>query len=196
MTPLGKVAFYHKVWIRSVIAYTLAGSLSATSVGFVLGSIGSVVPWQGTRAIGFYFIGLLGLLLAAREWGWINFNLPERKLQTEKTWVHSFGFVTASFMWGLHIGLGFATRITYGGFWVLVAVAVVLGDPFYGAILMLAYWIGRALPVWIAPSFMKSDAQAADLPEKIFAEGQVYHRVVGVALAWSVVVIVLLARSI
>lgn len=176
------------------MAYTIGGYLSATLVGVVLGTIGSALPWERARVIAFYLIGMLSLLLAAREWGWVDFRLPERKMQTEKVWVHSFGFATASFMWGLHIGLGFATRITYGGFWALVAIAIVLGDPLYGAIIMLVYWTGRALPVWLAPKWVASDAEAADLPEKVFAEGLVYHRVVGIALLWCAAVVALFAR--
>jgi cytochrome c biogenesis protein CcdA len=194
MTPLGKVANYHKLWLKSAVAYTVAGCFSAALVGVVLGTIGSALPWESSRLIAFYLIGFLSLLLAAREWGWIAFALPERKLQSERVWVHSFGFVTASVMWGLHIGLGFATRITYGGFWVLVAIAVVVGEPIYGAILMLAYWMGRALPVWVAPSLIASDEEAVELSERVFTDELVYHRVVAIALVWSAVVIVLFAH--
>jgi hypothetical protein len=188
------VARYRKLWFRSVVAYTIGGYFSAALVGVVLGTIGSALPWEGARVIAFYLIGILSLLLAAREWGWIDFRLPERKQQTEKVWVHSFGFVTASFMWGLHIGLGFATRITYGGFWILVAIAIVVGDPLYSTIIMLVYWTGRALPVWLAPRSVASDAEAADLPAKVFADGLVYHQVVGIALVWSAAVIALFAQ--
>lgn len=155
--------------------------------------IGRVLGGGTVRGIAFYLIGFLSLVLAAREWGWIRFRLPERKLQTEKVWVHEFGFVSASAMWGLHIGLGFATRVTYGGFWVLVAVALVLGEPLYGAAVMLAYWLGRALPVWVAPALIPSDSEAIELSDAIFEHRLVYHRVMGIALVWSAAVIVLLA---
>lgn len=141
----------------------------------------------------FYLIGFLSLVLATREWGWISFHLPERKRQTEKFWVHEFGFVMASAMWGLHIGLGFATRVTYGGFWILVAVALALGDPVYSTVLMLAYWLGRVLPVWVAPALLDSSSAAINLPETISDQRLVYHRTVGFSLVWSAVVIVLLA---
>lgn len=141
----------------------------------------------------FYFIGLLALVLAAREWGWIVLRVPERKRQTEKSWAHDFGFVIASAMWGLHIGLGFATRVTYGGFWILVLIALALGEPRYGAMLMLAYWLGRALPVWIAPALLKSSSDAMELPGAILADRFLYQRIVGLALLWSFGVAVLFA---
>lgn len=188
------MAHDYKLWFRSVLAYTVAGCVSAVLVGAVLGAVGRGLGGPAGGAA-FYLIGFLSLVLAAREWGWIGFRLPERKLQTEKVWVHEFGFVTASAMWGLHIGLGFATRVTYGGFWVLVAVALALGDPVYGAVLMLVYWLGRTLPVWVAPALLESGSDAVELSEVIYDHRQVYHRVVGGALLWTAVAIVLLALS-
>jgi cytochrome c biogenesis protein CcdA len=158
-----------------------------------LGAAGRWIVGDATKGIAFYLIAFLGLVLAAREWGWVSFRLPERKRQTEKFWAHDFGFVMASAMWGLHIGLGFATRVTYGGFWVLVTVALALGDPLYGAVLMLVYWLGRVLPVWAGPALSRSDSEAVDLSESAWEHRPVYNRIVGVTLIWSVVITVLLA---
>src|SRR5437764_3685853 len=152
ITRLGQVAGDDRWRLRCMIRATIAGCVSAGATGALLGLFGHLLrleSWQRPLA---YFIGLLALLLAAREWGWIRFPLPERKRQTEKYFAHSFGFVTASWMWGFHIGFGFFTRITFGGFWVLVAAAIGSGSPGYGAVLMVVYWLGRMLPVWVAPS--------------------------------------------
>lgn len=154
-----------------------------------------MIGWSGVARIGLYVVALLSLILAAREWGWIKFRLPERKLQTEKVWVHQFGFVLASAMWGLHIGLGFATRITYGGFWLLVAAILALGDPSFGSMLMLSYWLGRVLPLWLAPVLLSSSDEVLDSTEAVFDHGFVYHRLVGIGLAWSAGLTILLAVS-
>ncbi len=183
LTPLGKGA--RGLWFRSVLAYTAGGFVSATLTGMALGLVGR---WLGVGAaadVPFYFISILALIIAAGEWGWICFRLPERKLQTEKFWAHEFGFIMASAMWGLHIGLGFATRVTYGGFWLLVTVALAMGDPTYGSILMLVYWLGRALPVWVAPALVGPTRDATELPEAILEHGLMYHRVVALASVWS-----------
>ena len=182
----------YNLWFRSALAYTIAGAFSSLIVGLALGAVGKVIGSGGT-SIALYLVAVLSLLLAAREWGWINFRLPERKLQTEKLWAHEFGFVMASAMWGLHIGLGFATRITYGGFWVLVAIILALGDPRFGAIVMLSYWAGRALPLWLAP--LLSAEETANFSESIFDHRLVFHRVAGIGLAWSAGLAVLLAAS-
>jgi len=154
-------------------------------VGVLLGAIGRALGGKPGGGKIFYPIGFLALTLAAREWGFLKFDLPERKRQTRKAWAHEFGFVTASAMWGMDIGFGFGTRITYGGFWLLVAVAAGFGDPAYGGAIMLTYWLGRVLPTWLAPLLLTSVSDVMELPRVILVEGSLYHRLVGVALFWS-----------
>jgi len=162
-------------------------------VGMLLGAIGRGAGVASAGSTAFYLIALLASLLAAREWGWIAFRLPERKCQTEKVWAHEFGFVFASAMWGIHIGLGFATRVTYGGFWVIVALALALGNPAFGALLMLLYWLGRAMPLWVAPALTRSGPDPTELPEMILADRLVFHRLVGSGLVGSAATALLLA---
>lgn len=145
LSHLGKVA--PTIWFKSVIAYTVSGLVSATVVGGGIGFIGYAL----TISPAWWFIGLVALGVALRDWGLVRFRLPECRRQTEKRWAHNSGFVIASFMWGFHIGLGFATYVKYGGFWILTLIAIAWGRPDYGAALLGTYWIGRTLSVWIAP---------------------------------------------
>lgn len=138
-------------------------------------------------------VALLAFGLAAREWGWISFPIPERKRQTEKVWAHDFGFVGASALWGFHIGLTFMTRITYGGVFVLMAMSLVLADPTYGAIVMCTYWVGRTLPVWLAPRLNWSGPNSSQMPSDIRDMNWLYNRLSGFALLWSGAIAVLLA---
>jgi hypothetical protein len=189
-TPLGKVA--RILWLRCVVAYTVAGCISSAIVGMFLGTIGHVIP-ERYRELLFYPVALLGLVLSARELGWISFWLPERKCQTEKYWIHEFSPVTTSIMWGLHIGLGFATRVTYGGFWLIVAVIIALGTSNAGSVLMLAYWAGRSLSVWLSPVLVRTIPEGMGLLD-IISEGEAtYHRLAAVCLASSAFVACLLA---
>lgn len=193
LTPLGKVAGTRKIWLKSALAYTLAGSLSSTLMGATLGSVGAWLQRGQQRWSVLLGVALLAFSLAAREWGWIKFPIPQRQLQTEKGWAHEFGFVGASGLWGFHIGLAFTTRVTYGGFWALAAVDLALGKPLYGATVMLAYWLGRALPVWLAPMLNWSGPDSSSLLEDILAVGWLYHRLSGFALMWSGGIVVLIA---
>lgn len=174
-----------KLWLRCVVAYTVAGSASAIMVGLGLGQIGHWLGGENHIGTKLYLVSLLSLLFAAREWGWIDFRLPELRRQSEKAWVHHFGFVMGAGMWGFHIGLGFATRVNFGGFWVLAALAVVLASPLYGGALMLLYWVGRAVPVWFGPGVVRSIGDAGDLPTTVLRSRPVYHRLAGLVLAWA-----------
>jgi len=122
--------------------------------------------------------------------GLLHFQLPERKRQTEKVWAHEFGFVMASAMWGFHIGLGFTTYVKYGGFWVLTVMAFAVGEPSYGAVLMLLYWFGRAIPVWVMPLFGQT-RDTGKLIDAIMANRQVYGQSEASALLWSAGVVII-----
>src|SRR5579883_832701 len=116
LTPLGKAA--HRSWLRAVAAYTVAGCVSSAILGFLVGEIGW---WFRARSATFLIVPFT-LILAVRECGWISFKLPEIKRQTQKVWAHEFGFVTAAAMWGLDVGCGVTTYVTYSGFFVLAAI--------------------------------------------------------------------------
>lgn len=162
-------------------------------MGSVLGALGYVAGFHGVTSFAFLTISFLGLLLAARELGWIRFALPQRLRQTEKNWAHEFGFVAASAMWGFDVGLGFATRITTAGYLLLSAVALSLADPAFGALLMMMYWVGRALPVWVAP-ILVGDAKDSDaLVEAVTVQSTFTHATAGLGLLWSGIVSIALA---
>jgi cytochrome c biogenesis protein CcdA len=195
LTPLGKEAHNYKLWFKSVLAYTAAGMVSSIIVGAALGIIGRYMIGEAIRGPAYYITGSIGLILTAKEWNILRFNLPERKQQTEKFWAHQFGFVGASVLWGLHIGLGFFTRITYGGFWALVAIALALGDPIFGAALMSAYWLGRVLSVWVAPLLVNPERGCGELMEAILGHRNALRRISGAALILFSAIAVLLARQ-
>ena len=178
LTPLGKAA--PSSWLRSTAAYTAAGGVSASSVGALLGLFGRTVC---DRTV-LYLIVPLALGLAAREWNVIHFGIPECKRQTKKIWAHEFGFGLASMLWGFHIGLGFATRITYGGFFVLVGLAFGMGDPAYGSVLFLVYWLGRVLPVWLSPKLIYREQNAEEFIRALIGSRGMNRHFEGFALLW------------
>jgi len=185
LTPLGKVAGARKTWLMSALAYTLAGALSSTLVGAALGSLGVWLQQGQQRWPVLFGVALLAFCLAAREWGWLKFPIPQRKRQTERVWAHEFGFVGASALWGFHIGLTFLTWVTYGGVWALAGACLALADPLYGATVMLAYWFGRTLPVWLAPMLNWSGSDGSQVSSDILSVPWLYHRLAGFGLVWS-----------
>ncbi len=90
-----------------------------------------------------------------RELGVISFSPPQCDKQTHKAWMAEFGPGTVAAMWGSHIGLAVTTVMTHGGLYpiLIVVFAIGLGG---GEFVLVAFWIGRIIPLWLAPSLCKA----------------------------------------
>lgn len=180
-----KVAHNRRTWARAVTAYTLTGAAASAGVGALLGFAGlrlgrwpaaGVAAWVGTG---------LAVLLAARELGWVSFPLPQRQRQAEKFWYQQFGAVVAAALWGLHIGIGFHTRVRFGGFWLLVVLAVLGRSPLAGALLLGCYWLGRALSLWAAPLLFARVGAGVDFMAPVEHSERTQRRAHAFALAMA-----------
>lgn len=172
--------------------YTACGCVSSGLVGAILGILGSLFRLRHILPGLLWAVAGLASLMAAREFGVVQFYCPEPKRQTHKLWANEFGFPWASAMWGFHIGASFATRMTFGGFWILVLMAMLWGSAPSAAALMLSYWIGRCGSLWLAP-VMIQDGCDAKPSELVSADAPRFHRVAGYGLLWSAVVVMLFA---
>jgi hypothetical protein len=97
-----------------------------------------------------------------------------------------FGFRAAAAMWGLHIGIGFATSVKYGGFGAIVGVILATGGINYGATLMGSYWLGRAFPVWISPWASGIGRISPSALTSLWARDAMFRHASVVALGWTV----------
>jgi hypothetical protein len=90
-------------------------------------------------------------------------------------------------MWGLHIGVGFATWINYGGLWAVWAASLAIGDAEFGSALVGAFWLGRALSVWIGPAIAPGNGAATPrFLRQVFEQRPLFHSIQRIALIWSV----------
>ena len=172
-----------------MIAYTLAGGVTSILVGGGLGVLGAVaLPARvGLPA------ALLALTLAcvalARELGLVSVPLPQLGRQTEGMWAKRYGFRGAAILWGLDLGLVFTTWLTFSGVWVLAAIAFLAAEPALGAALFAAYWLGRALSVWIAPLLMDRATDTPRLLATLHDQSRLFRSSHVVALACAVLVV-------
>jgi cytochrome c biogenesis protein CcdA len=141
----------HSQWLLGTSAYTMSGLVSSSCVGLILAFIGRLTfgPYHIDRLWWLIGLGVCVLLAETRLLRWLQ--LPALNGRTERAWVYQFGWTTAAAMWGFHIGIGFATVTTYGGFWLIVAIIVVHANLMLGCCLMAAYWVGRTMPLWTVP---------------------------------------------
>jgi hypothetical protein len=148
-------------WWRSV-ASLVAGSVAGGAVVFAcLGSFGSVVV-GGLPPLGRWgIIGLVGIVLAAREFGLIRLPLPTVHRSVPPSWWIQRGAIRGAFAYGFVLGMGVTTVIPFGSFYLIAGCAFLAGDPLYSLGLGVAYGAARAFPV-LGTSYLvgRSDRQS------------------------------------
>ena len=192
LTPLWTLDSRRRVWLASVSAYTLCGTVTAAIVGVSLGAFGhAVLGGFVLTTYSYVAVVVVAVFLTVRELEWLRFPLPQVRRQTYKAWGFQYGPATAAGMWGAHIGLAFATVVQHTGFYLLILLTITLG-PEHGALLFATYWLGRALPMWIAPALRHLGAARiasgeTDLPGLVHAPGSHYKLVAILGLIFSAV---------
>jgi hypothetical protein len=189
------VATARRGWLVNVAAYTAAGSLTSALVGGALGLFGeAVLPVHGGRAAAIALLAL-ALLALARESGLVDLPLPQLGRQTDGWWAKALDLRPAAILWGLDIGLVFATWLTFSGAWVLAGLAFLGGDPWFGIALFLAYWLGRALSVWIGPLLAESATDTSRLLTMLYDQRRLFRLVHVAGLLCTVPVLAFWAVS-
>jgi hypothetical protein len=152
------------IYPRSLAAHALGSVLAGALARGVVGWLGGWLPvtdrfawWPG--------LGLLASLLVLRELGWLRFPIPQFPRQTVKTWFPAVSAAHAAFWWGLDLGSGLTTLVTFSGYWLIVAAAVLKGDAAFGALLLGGYGLGRSLPIALAP--LGTDCRRTLQPEYV-----------------------------
>lgn len=184
------ITFFHNAdksgrsWRNAIFAYTVCGSFTAFLVGYIVGSAGSFLPLSSTTWAAIIVAGSSILLL--RELGPLEFPLPQVNRQTHKSWAVIFGSTIGAGMWGGHIGLAFATVVNHSGFYALILIAAA-STPTIAAMLFVVYWVGRTLPIWMAPRLRRgatdNSSHAAD---EIVDQGTVFRHVAASGLVLSI----------
>lgn len=180
LTPMRALDEHGGVWLRAVAAYTFSGVLTAGLVGAAVGWLGHTLRADQSPLFVLMICGL-ALILAARELECIRFALPQVPLQTQKMWQFQFGIVTGAAMWGAHIGLGVATVIAHGGFFVVLAFTAFFG-PSLGALLMICYWIGRTLPLWAATQLVDDPVRGPSVVDCVLSSPKPYRHAAAIGL--------------
>jgi hypothetical protein len=144
-------------WGIAVALHVAGASAGAAALGAALGLAGAVLgaPWGG---IGLWLAAAVAVAYAGRELMKIAVPLPDRKRQVPEWWRTFFGPLTASFLYGLGLGVGFLTYLRHGTLVAVAAVAVVAGDPLAGALVLVPFGVGRSLTVIAAVPGVTSEA--------------------------------------
>jgi hypothetical protein len=122
-------------------AFGIIGQLG----GRVVCASGRCPGAAGTWVVGMLVVGILAIAYAASDVGLVSLPRPTLMPAVPVTWWRLWRPYGAALAYGAALGLGLTTRIHFGAFYVLCALAVVQGDPGRGALLMGTYGAARAL---------------------------------------------------
>jgi hypothetical protein len=95
----------------------------------------------------------------------------------------------AAALWGFDIGLVFTTWFKFSGVWLLVIITILVGEPTFGVVVFILYWLGRAISVWIAPLLMQDASTTSQLLDALNRQHLLFQQIHVLGLALLVVVL-------
>lgn len=193
--PLVKEAEGKRKWVGAVASYTLAGAVSSALVGAGLGLLGQVFLSRPAGIIGTSLALAVAIATTSRELGWIRLPLPQLRRQTNGYWGKLHADYLAAALWGFDLGLIFTTWSTFSGVWVLAVLGLVSRSPALGAALFVAYWLGRALSVWLAPLMLARGRSTPTLLEALAGLLRLVRQIHVAGIVLSVAVLITMLFS-
>jgi len=133
----------------AVAIHTAGATLSAGVLGVLLGSAGAAfgLEWND---VGIAVIVVVGAVYIAREAIGLQIPLPQLRRQVPEWWRTFFSPRTAAALYGLGLGAGFFTYLSFGTFAAVAAAALTSGDPLVGAALCAPFGAARGVAVIVA----------------------------------------------
>lgn len=132
-------------YLRSVAIHTVAATASAGAVGLVLGALLGG-PWTDAGPI---VLAVVALMYAARELFGLPVPLPDRSAQVPAWWRSFYGPDVTAALYGIGLGPGFLTYLTFGTYAAVLVGAFVAADPLLGAAITAPFGFARGLSVLI-----------------------------------------------
>jgi hypothetical protein len=155
-------------YVWSVGAHVLGAAIAAGALGLALGAGGHLLgaPWGTGGLIGIAVIG------GAYAMGAAGAPVPalQRRRQVPDWWRTFYSPVTSSFLYGLGLGAGFLTFLSFGTLTVVAVVALASGDPLLGAAMCTPFGVARGLAVLVG-SGCRDAEQASAIVDRIQAVG-------------------------
>jgi hypothetical protein len=158
---------------------TLAGGVTGTVVAALGAGFEAAVP-DATVPLA-VLLGLVAMLYALHELGFIKIPVPGRDWQVPVEWV-SGGFYRSAIAFGAIVGAGVFTRVTYAAFPILLAWLFVMGNIPAGAIAGLLYGGFRALGIYLSATSQGPEDVIA-INQRLMAIAPSLHQTVGLSLA-------------
>lgn len=135
-----------KSYWGSVALHSVAATAAAAAVGALLGAAGMGLraPWGATS---FVALASIAALYALRESFRLPIPVPDRHRQVPEWWRTFYSPPVAATLYGLGLGVGFLTYLSFGTYVAVAAAALLFGDPLLGAALCAPFGLARGLSV-------------------------------------------------
>lgn len=153
ITPLVQEA--KRTWVDAVVGHVVGTGLSGSLLGFVLGACGLLLGLHRWTPEARLAGGIVFLMCAFRDVDLGHWALLSLRRQTPSWWLCAFGPKWAGFAWGIDLGQGWTTRIVFSGYYGLIFYAVVAASPVLSGLILGAYGLGRALPIFWAGTLVR-----------------------------------------
>ncbi|HEX2196141.1 MAG TPA: hypothetical protein VHJ76_04370 [Actinomycetota bacterium] len=172
-------------YLVSSLLHVAGATLSAAAFGLLLGGVGALLRDPAPEAQAFA-VALAAAVYLAREAFGIPIPLPDRKRQVPEWWRTFYSPPVAALLYGLGLGVGVATYLTFGTFAPVMVGAVASADPLVGLALCVPFGLGRGLAVvavtWRGTGVDRLD-EVAESPVPRLANAAVLAAVAGAAVA-------------
>ncbi|MGH2694204.1 MAG: hypothetical protein ACRDJJ_05240 [Actinomycetota bacterium] len=154
----------------SAALHALGATGSAAALGTVLGGVGALLgaPWGYGGAIA---VAVVAAAYALRELLGVPIPIPDRRRQVPDWWRTFFSPHTSALLYGLGLGVGFLTFLSFGTFVVVALAALASGNPFVGLTLCAPFGAARAVAVILARKAIDAE-QAARIVDDLQRAGR------------------------
>jgi hypothetical protein len=181
-----------RTWLWSILLFGLGAVSAAALVGLVLGA--ALPAGGGTAALA---VAAFAAAEAAAELGVVRLPVPQVRRQVPERWRERYPQPLTALLYGLGLGLGFATYLPVATLIVVAAGVAALAGPLSGAAVLAGFGIGRTLVLAVATVRVRSYEQAGFRVERLarLGAGGRLKRVNAVALGLLAAVLALAAAT-
>ncbi|HYZ47066.1 MAG TPA: sulfite exporter TauE/SafE family protein [Actinomycetota bacterium] len=132
----------------TVALHVLGATLAAALLGASLGALGALsgAPWGKA---GLATVAIVAAVYAGRELFLLPVPLPDRHRQVPAWWRTFFSPRIAGLLYGLGLGIGFLTFLSYGTFVAVAVAALASGDPVTGMLVCAPFGLARGSSILV-----------------------------------------------
>ena len=135
------------LWIH-LLSYLAGAAVLGGGLGALGGALRSLTAGAAQRSHVLVMTGVVGLLYGLREMGLLKVPAPKVMRQVPAKFRLKLPPKRVAFLYGFELGMGFTTYVTATTFYVVALWCLLVGSVGLGVLVMAAYGLGRAAPMW------------------------------------------------